>query len=116
MHPPLNLAHEIANNPDRFVSSLGIDPSTEIGANLLACRLRLYWLQRGFYVPATVQCTVRASTNGVKTKRLPVYSASLVTTAAQRVTEAELPALKAAIEAEIQMWLNEVKTPAKVAA
>lgn len=91
---------------DRPVSSLGIDPSSELGARLLAARMRLCWLRRGFDVPVIVRLTVPPVKTGTKARREPCFGAHLVREATRRVNGDEALVLVRAIEDEVEAALT----------
>lgn len=100
-----SLTPVIVHTP-RSLLDMGVDPSSELGARLLACRLRLHWLRRGTDVPAIIRLTVPPIMNGSKARREPCYAPLLQFEAARGVHESAVPRLLRAIEDEVDALLT----------
>jgi hypothetical protein len=108
-------ALEIATT-DRPLSSIGIDPSSELGAMLTGCRLRLYWLHRGYDVPVVVRLTVPPVASKTKARREPCYAAQLEMRLSRRINGGEAFAVRQAALDEIEALVAGLNAQRRVAA
>lgn len=108
-------ALEIATT-DRPLTSLNIDPSSELGAHLTGCRLRLYWLRRGYDVPVVVRMTVVPALSTTKARREPCYAAQLDLPFARRVNGSEVFSIQKLVLDEIEALVTTPAAARKVAA
>jgi hypothetical protein len=109
------IALEIATT-DRPLTSLNIDPSSELGAHLTGCRLRLYWLRRGYDVPVVVRQTVAAAMSTTKARRQPCYAAQLDMPFARKVTGHEVFSIQQLLLDEVEALVTSPAVARKVAA
>ena len=80
------------------LSTAGIDPSTPFGAQVLALRLRLRWLAKGWHIPAHVE-RVTVPRGSIHRKQL-VYHAGLDMRLAVKVDREEALMVEAQITHE----------------
>lgn len=92
-------------NPFVPLADLGVDASTAIGAQILALRLRRFWLSQSIDIPAEVY-VVQSSVDekgGPRSGRT-IYSARLDMKAARKVDETQQWALIASVELEAAVF------------
>lgn len=97
--------HRELINPNRSFAELGVDPSTAIGAQLLALRLRRYWLDRNLDVPTEVYVVQsRVDSKGGARCGHTIYSARADFKAAKKVDEERRARLIMSIEDEAAVY------------
>lgn len=80
--------HRELVDPMRPLVSLGIDPSTAIGAHILALRLRRFWLGRNYDVPTEVYVVQsRVDSKGGARCGHTIYSARADFKAAKKIDD-----------------------------
>jgi hypothetical protein len=87
-------------NPNRRMAELGVDPSTAIGAQILALRLRRYWLDQNLDVPAEMYVVQSRAEKGGERNGRTIYSARLDFKAAKKVDDVRRAQLIMSIEDE----------------
>jgi hypothetical protein len=88
---------------DRKLASLGIDPSSELGARLLGARIKLYWISQYWDVPVVVTSktsSFREDEIGRMQARV-VYSPVIVQKLARKVTVEEALNLRIKVMEEV---------------
>jgi hypothetical protein len=92
-------------DPNYPLVKLGVDPSTAIGAQILALRLRRYWLDHNLDVPAEVYVVQsRIDSKGGARCGHTVYSARVDFKAAKKVGEHQRIKLILSIEDEAGVY------------
>lgn len=92
-------------NPHRPFADLGIDASTNIGAQILALRIRRYWLDKSIDVPCEVYVVQsRVDERGGPRNGHTVYSARADFKAAKKVDDVTRHRLILSIEDEAAVY------------
>lgn len=103
------LAHELLET-DRNIITLGYEPSTERGARVLAYRIRIAWLRKGWDIPCTYGMVVKAKKadnigHGSKGHR-DIFGPKLLMKCARRVNAREAQALIDFLKEEMTEWAS----------
>lgn len=97
--------HRELINPNRAFADLGVDPSTSIGAQILALRIRRYWLDRLLDVPTEVYVVQsRVDSKGGARCGHTIYSARADFKAAKKIDEERRARLILSIEDEAAVY------------
>lgn len=99
----MSINREIVD-PNYPMAKLGVDPSTAIGAQILALRLRRYWLDQNLDVPAEVYVVQSRGDKGGPAHCRTVYGARVDFKAAKKVGEHQRIKLILSIEDEAGVY------------